>query len=73
MYIFILSVYNVIMQCDSEGRYLPLVPYPLIPGITQYSSTVYIGIGMVFVFSPYISSYTFSFKSIQLLMTLQHI
>ena len=59
MYIFILiCVYNLIMQCDGEGRYLPLVPYPLIPGITQNSSTVYIGIGMAFVFSPYIRKFS---------------
>ena len=40
--------------------------------ITQYGSTVYIGIAMVFVFPPYNSVFTFSFKSIQLLMTIQY-
>ena len=40
-------------------------------GITQYSSGVYIGIAMVFLFS-HTSVLTFSFNSFRLLMTLQH-
>ena len=39
--------------------------------VTQYGSTVYIGIAMVFLFSPYIRKFS-SYFQFQLLMTLQH-
>ena len=56
--IYITLLYAMCVSCCRFSRCFYCDPY----SITGYGSTLYIGIAMVFVFSPYIWKFTFCFQ-----------